>query len=145
MTSVTPIPATRLLKTEPHEASRSRSRKLGAASHGNAQLPAAASEPRFRGTLRNIEPYNLSSIVSPDDHYVEQSKRGRHGDKHVDGGDTMPSLRRKLRHVGEGLPTPRATYFRPCGTRWLSGSLGKPYSRYPSSSDAVFSDRAPLE
>ena len=35
-TSVTPIAATRLLKTEPYEASRSRRRNLGAVSHGNA-------------------------------------------------------------------------------------------------------------
>ena len=37
-TSVIPIAATRLLKTEPYEASRSRSRKLGAVSHVNASI-----------------------------------------------------------------------------------------------------------
>ena len=37
-TSVMPIAATRLLKTEPYEASLSRSRKSGAVSHGNASI-----------------------------------------------------------------------------------------------------------
>src|SRR5229473_8066154 len=35
--------ATRLLKTEPYEASRSRSRKRGAVSHGNASITCCAS------------------------------------------------------------------------------------------------------
>ena len=37
--------------------------------------------------LGNVEPHNLSATVSQDDHDVEQSKRGRHRDEHVDGGD----------------------------------------------------------
>jgi hypothetical protein len=37
--------------------------------------------------LRNIESHNPSATVSQDDHNVEQSKRGRHGNEHVDGGD----------------------------------------------------------
>ena len=37
--------------------------------------------------LRNIEPHNPSATVSQDDHNVEQSKRDRHGDEHVDGSD----------------------------------------------------------
>src|SRR5258708_38449879 len=45
-------------------------------------------KPSCRGMLRNIEPNNLSATVSQDDHDVEQSKRGRHGDERVDGGDS---------------------------------------------------------
>jgi hypothetical protein len=37
--------------------------------------------------LRNIEPHNFSATVSQDYHNVEQSKRGRHGDEHIDGSD----------------------------------------------------------
>jgi hypothetical protein len=61
--------------------------------------------------LRNIEPHNLSATVNLDDHDVEQSKRGGHGDERIDGGDAIASLRRKLRHVGEGVPTRRTMYF----------------------------------
>jgi hypothetical protein len=37
--------------------------------------------------LRDIEPHNPSTIVSQDDHDVKRTKRGRHGNGHVDGGD----------------------------------------------------------
>jgi hypothetical protein len=37
--------------------------------------------------LRNIESHNLSATVRQDGHDVEQSKRDRHGDEHVDGSD----------------------------------------------------------
>ena len=85
-TSVIPIAATRLLKTEPYEASRSRSRKLRSCVP-RKRFNYLLRKPRCRGMLRNIEPHNLSATVSQDDHDVEQSKRGRHGDEHVDGGD----------------------------------------------------------
>ena len=44
-------------------------------------------KPRCCGMPRNIEPHNPSATVSQNDHDVEQSKRGRHRDEHVDGGD----------------------------------------------------------
>ena len=62
-TSVTPIAATRLLKTEPYEASRSRRRKLGSVSHGNASITCCESHAAVR-MLRNIEPHNPSATVS---------------------------------------------------------------------------------
>ena len=40
-------------------------------------------KPRRRGMLGDIAPHNPSATVSQDDHDVEQSKRGRHGDEHV--------------------------------------------------------------
>jgi hypothetical protein len=80
------IAAIRLLKTEPYEASRSRSRKLGAVSQGNTSLSAGASRTAV-GCCVTSNPA-ISTIVSQDDREVEQSKRSRHGDEHVDGGDT---------------------------------------------------------
>ena len=63
--------------------------------------------PRCRGMLRNIEPHNPSATVSQDDHDVEQSKRGRHGDQLSMAAMPIASLCRKLRHVGQGVPTRR--------------------------------------
>ena len=85
-TSVIPIAASRLLKTEPYKASQSRSRKRGAVSPWE-RFNYLRRKPRCRGMPHNIDLHNLSATMRQDDHNVEQSKRGRHRDEHVDGGD----------------------------------------------------------
>src|SRR5207245_8202949 len=50
-TSVIPIAATRLLRTEPYEASRSRSRKRRAVSHGNLR------QEQARRSLEKLQAY----------------------------------------------------------------------------------------
>ena len=64
--SVMPIAATRLLEDEPYEASRSRSRKLGAVSH-RKRFNYLLRKPRRRGMLGDIEPHNPSATVSQGD------------------------------------------------------------------------------
>jgi hypothetical protein len=52
--------------------------------------------------LRNIEPHNLSATVSQDHHNIEQSKRGRQGDEHVDGGNAVPTENSLPTKIGIG-------------------------------------------
>jgi hypothetical protein len=68
--------------------------------------------------LRNIEPDNLSATVSQDDHDVEQSKRGLHGNEHVDGDDADCFVAEETTHVGEGVPARRIMYF--ATVAWLT-------------------------
>ena len=84
-TSVTPIAATRLLKTEPYEASvaQQKARSCVPRERFNYLLR----KPRCPRMLCNIAPHNLSATVSQDAHDVERSKRGRHRDEYIDGGD----------------------------------------------------------
>ena len=48
-----------------------------------------ARQPTCGGLLGDIEPRDSPAIVGEDRHHVEEPKRGRHYDKHVDGGDAL--------------------------------------------------------
>src|ERR1700693_4660834 len=113
-TSVIPLAATRLLKTEPYAVSRSRSRKLGAVSQGKAST-ILLRKPGCRGMLRNIESHNPSATVSQDDHNVDQSKRGRHGNEHVDCGDAECFVAQEATPGRRRRPSSSHHVLRDCG------------------------------
>src|SRR6266481_3975931 len=89
-----PIASTRLRKHAPYDASRS-PQQVGWSGVPRERFGYLAREPGFCRMLSDRCTHDLPAIVGQNNHHVEQAKRCRRHDKHVDGGDAFGVIAKK--------------------------------------------------